>query len=76
MGSLDRNIPKFSIGHLHRWVSIDRNIVAEKQKGEREKIYVEGDYQECPKCHKGRLVPRNERLVTVECEKIEAPTEN
>lgn len=55
--------------HVHHWITVDRDIVAERQKGAREVLCFRGDYQEC-ECGAGRFVPKDKRLSTVGCEKV------
>lgn len=54
----------------HYWTTTDCNIVAEYQKGVREKYLAHGDYQECSHCPEGRFVPHDRTLQIVFCEKI------
>lgn len=70
MVRMERAVPKRCTKLLHVWVTIDPDVVAEGQKGEREKIYVRGAYQECSKCHEGRLVPTYRELSVVGCEVV------
>lgn len=55
--------------HLHTFAVIDKQVIAEFQKGAREKKGIKGDYEACIVCGKGRFVPANSKLRIVECEK-------
>lgn len=70
LGRMVQAFSKGSSGCLHNWILQDRSVTAEKTKGKRDKVFVEGDYEECPKCLEGRFVPQNKNLRIVKCRKI------
>ncbi len=65
-------LPPFNLrmkSHVHIWETIDRAVVGEFKKGQRENVFVEGDYQECSGCSLGRFVPYPDGFEIVECQK-------
>lgn len=64
MGSLDRNIPKFSVGHVHKWCFVNPKGAASPHQKEEEKIY-----EKCSKCNQGRLIYRQVTPETIQVSK-------
>lgn len=56
-------------GCVHAWNTVDRQVVATWQKGQREYYSAFGDYEECKECPAGRFVPYKGDLSIVPCKK-------
>lgn len=56
--------------HNHSWVLVDKDVIAEFQKGMREIFKTVGNFEKCEGCSAGRLVPHDKALSPVDCEKI------